>query len=135
MKSFRSTRSWLVNLMFVPQPVSTETPDRVWMSEENPTPSLVEGKSYRFQCVAANVAPVKNVHLRWHFGDRVLQTKMVDVNVDTPLNMTDAVSLVVSRNQTGVKIWCEAKLVFEAPQQIISTKSNSAAVQVLCKFA
>lgn len=114
---------------------STETPDRVLMSGENLTPSVVEGRNYNVECVVTNVAPVRNLHVSWHLGDRVLKTQTFDDSADTPVNKSSVLSLVANRNETG-QMWCVAKLVFKAPAETTSAvPSNSVSLQVLCKFS
>lgn len=116
--------------------VSTETPDNVRMSEGNIGQRLVEGRNYSVECAVTNVAPARNLHVSWHFGNKVLQTQTFADSTVSPVNLSSIISVVANRNETGSEIWCEAKLVFEAKAQTLpATRSNSVKANVLCKFS
>lgn len=116
--------------------VLTEPPDNVSISHANPRLPLVEGKNYDVQCDVTNVAPVRNLRVSWHKGNKVFYTQTFDDSTVYPVTKSSVISLVAVRNETGTEIWCEAKLVFEPTAPILpSSRSNSVKVQVLCKFS
>lgn len=114
----------------------TEPPDNVSISHANPRLPLVEGKNYDVQCDVTNVAPVRNLRVSWHKGNKVFYTQTFDDSTVYPITKSSVISLVAVRNETGTEIWCEAKLVFEPTAPILpSSRSNFVKVQVLCKFS
>lgn len=107
-------------------------PDNVSISHANPRLPLVEGKNYDVQCNVTNVAPVRNLRVSWHKGNKVFYTQTFDDSTVYPVTKSSVISLVAVRNETGTEIWCEAKLVFEPTAPILpSSRSNSVKVQIL----
>lgn len=106
------------------------------MSDGDIREPLVEGRNYSVQCVLTNVAPVQNVQVSWHSGNKVLKRQTYDLSINFPANTTSDFSLVANRNDTGAEIWCEAKLVFVAAAQTLpAIRSNAVKLQVVCKFS
>lgn len=110
-------------------------PDSVSMSHLSQMVPMVEGQTYRMQCDIVNVAPVRNLSVNWHKGNKVFYTQTFDESHQTPVNMTSVYNLTAHRDDNGAQIWCEAKLKFEptAPNPP-AIQSNSHEMNVQCKF-
>ncbi|XP_075894761.1 intercellular adhesion molecule 2-like isoform X2 [Nelusetta ayraudi] len=107
-------------------------PDSVSISDANPRVPVVEGENYDVKCDVTNVAPVRNLLVSWHKGNKVFSTQTFDDSTVYPVTKSTVISVVADRNDTGTEIWCEAKLVFEPTAPILpSSRSNSVKVQVL----
>lgn len=105
------------------------------MSDLNLKPPLIEGKKYSVRCDVTNVAPVRNLRVSWHKGNKVFDTQTFDDSSTLPVNKSPVTSLTAERDDDGTEIWCEAKLMFEPTAPTLpSSRSNSVKVQVLCKF-
>ncbi|XP_045888380.1 hemicentin-2-like isoform X2 [Micropterus dolomieu] len=88
-------------------------PDSVSMSHLSQMVPMVEGQTYLMQCDIVNVAPVRNLSVNWHKGNKVFYTQTFDESHLTPVNKTSVYSLTAHRDDNGAQIWCEAKLKFE----------------------
>lgn len=105
------------------------------MSEHNINAPLVEGREYTVECVVAKVAPVRNLHVLWYLGNKVLKSQTYDSSDSSSFGAGSDISLVANRNESGAEIWCEATLVFGARGPMLpSIRSNSVKVEVLCRF-
>lgn len=109
------------------------------MSADFQTSTLEEGQNYTLECVVKRVAPVKNLLVSWHLGDKVLKNQTFEDSTKSAIDKSSAISLVANRNQAGAAIWCQARLVFGATELTLpfappSSPSNLVQIQVLCKF-
>lgn len=107
------------------------------MSEETAAPTLVEGRNHDLKCLVKNVAPMRNLQVSWHLGNKVLKTETFeDDSTKSPSNISSSITLTANRGDAGAEIWCEAKLMFGATAPPLpATRSKRVQLQVLCKFS
>lgn len=90
-----------------------QMPQSVSLSPSNPDTPMVEGNKYRMLCDVVNVAPSRNLSVRWRRGGEVLRTDTFDgVSAVTPQNQSSVFELTAGRDDNGSRIWCEAALTF-----------------------
>ncbi|XP_042360313.1 hemicentin-2-like [Plectropomus leopardus] len=89
-----------------------KTPDDVSMSHPSQMDPMLEGETYRMQCDIINVAPVKNLTVYWHKGNKTIYTDRFQESSLSPLNKSSIFNLTAERGDNGTQIWCEVKLDF-----------------------
>ncbi|XP_044038551.1 hemicentin-2-like [Siniperca chuatsi] len=89
-----------------------KTPDSVSMSHLSQMGPMVEGKKYHMQCDIVNVAPVSNLSVNWHKGNKLFYTETFDEPSRFPINKSSVLNMIAHRDDNGIHIWCEAKLNF-----------------------
>ncbi|KAF1379667.1 hypothetical protein PFLUV_G00178400 [Perca fluviatilis] len=90
-------------------------PDSVSMSQPSQMGPMVEGEKYRMQCDIVNVAPVRNLSVSWHKGNKMIYTEAFDETSPSPVNTSSIFNLTAQRSDNGTQIWCEAQLEFSPP--------------------
>uniref|UniRef100_A0A665UH66 Ig-like domain-containing protein n=1 Tax=Echeneis naucrates TaxID=173247 RepID=A0A665UH66_ECHNA len=89
-------------------------PDHVSMSLPSLMGPMVEDEEYRLKCGIVNVAPARNVYVRWYKGSQLIQETSNDTSL-LPVNMSFDFDLRAQSGDDGTQIWCEASLQFFAP--------------------
>ncbi|TDH03057.1 hypothetical protein EPR50_G00159150 [Perca flavescens] len=87
-------------------------PDSVSMSQPSQMGPMVEGEKYHMQCDIVNVAPVRNLSVSWHKGNKIIYTEAFDKTSPSPVNTSSVFTLTAQRSDNGTQIWCEAQLEF-----------------------
>lgn len=105
------------------------------MSQPSQMGPMVEGEKYHMQCDIVNVAPVRNLSVNWHKGNKIIYTEEFDKTSPSPVNTSSVLNLTAQRSDNGTQIWCEAQLKFSPPVPNLHTiQSKSHEVVVLCMF-
>lgn len=121
-------------------------PDNISINLVNNASSVVEDKEFQLQCNITNVAPVRNLAVRWYQDNQTFtpQSKGAmhvtdcqpqndppcDISlVHTPVTVLFTITLNVTREQSGARFWCEAQLDLgpegpQPPPQLISNPLN-----------
>ncbi|XP_055045417.2 intercellular adhesion molecule 1-like [Misgurnus anguillicaudatus] len=85
-----------------------KTPDSVSINTVNrPT---TEGSQYELQCDIVNVAPAKNLTVKWFKGETEVYTKTFTDTIKTPVSETSTIGFIVDRDHDGAQYRCEAEL-------------------------
>ncbi|KAL0992893.1 hypothetical protein UPYG_G00100640 [Umbra pygmaea] len=96
-----------------------KTPDSVSISPLSHSGPMVEGNQYQLQCNIQNVAPLKNLVVKWYKGNESIDTKTYrDPNKKKPVNKSLTLNITASRDDDGAQFRCEAELHLgpEGPQ-------------------
>ncbi|XP_029292846.1 hemicentin-2-like [Cottoperca gobio] len=111
--------------------VGTEMPDSISISQPSQMGPMVEGEKYRMQCDIVNVAPLRNLSVHWHRGDKIIYTQTFDESSESPVNTSSVFDLTAQIGDNGTEMWCEAQLDFSPPVPNLSILSDSLKVIVL----
>lgn len=88
-----------------------EFPENVTIrSSAGPTGVMNEGTQYHLECVVHDVAPVRNLTLRWYKGNETIDIKTFDSDTKEPVDETSVLTFVPSRHDNGVQLRCEAEM-------------------------
>nr|XP_055045393.1 cell adhesion molecule 1-like isoform X2 [Misgurnus anguillicaudatus] len=109
-----------------------KTPDSVSINTENHRGPITEGSQYELQCDIVNVAPVKNLTVKWFKGETKVKTETFNDTIKTPVNKTSKLQITANRSDDGVQYRCEAELELGAdgPQPPPKVTSNSFQITV-----
>lgn len=102
-------------------------PDSVSMLLPDLKGPMVEGEEYRMQCDIVKVAPVRNLSVNWYKGSEIINTQTFEESSVSPVDKSSVLKLTANRNDTGTRIWCEAKLNF-LPVETIQSKPHEVTV-------
>ncbi|XP_073713998.1 hemicentin-1 [Misgurnus anguillicaudatus] len=93
-----------------------KTPDSVSINKVDY--KIIEGLQYELQCDIVNVAPVKNLIVKWFKGEIEVKVETFTDNIKTPVNKTSKLQITANRSDDGVQYKCEAELKLgeEGPQ-------------------
>ncbi|XP_059204850.1 intercellular adhesion molecule 5 isoform X2 [Centropristis striata] len=83
----------------------------------------VEGTPYRLQCNIDDVAPVRNLIVRWYKDNETIKTDHFTKATKTPVSESSTLTVDISRKENGAQISCEAQLDFGplgSPPPVIS---------------
>lgn len=127
-------------------------PDSVSVRPVDNFMSVREGKEIQLQCDITNVAPARDLSVRWYkgnetFGPLIRGSIQVtgcmtenDPNCDiavirSPLNVSSTINITVDRNHNGVEFRCEAELDLgpEGPQPPPTMMSSPVNITVYYK--
>ncbi|KAK0135005.1 Vascular cell adhesion protein 1 [Merluccius polli] len=100
---------------------SLEEPDQVLIQSVGHMGALIGDTEYRLQCDIPNVAPVRNLIVRWYQDGHPMADKgtlyltgrpheKLDFYISTPVNVSSNISVSFGRNQSRVQFTCEAEL-------------------------
>ncbi|XP_047199831.1 hemicentin-1 [Hippoglossus stenolepis] len=107
-------------------------PDSVSMPQPSQPASMVEGEKRVVKCDVTNVAPVRNLSVLFHKGNKIVSTYTFNDSSLEPVNVSSVYDLIAHRDDNGSQIWCEAKLNFlTTGLQDTSMRSESQKVIVL----
>ncbi|CAK6969377.1 angiopoietin-related protein 6 isoform X1 [Scomber scombrus] len=101
-----------------------KTPDNVSISEHGP---MIEGKVHQLTCEIINVAPVRNLTVKWYRDNDTVHTQMFNDSSVTPVNVSSTLSITPQRNYIGAHFRCETELHLgpNGPETIPTTSSAS----------
>ncbi|CAL8303333.1 unnamed protein product [Merluccius merluccius] len=96
-------------------------PDQVLIQSVGHMGALIGDTEYHLQCDIPNVAPVRNLTVRWYQDGHPMADKgslyltgrpheMLDFDISTPVNVSSNISVSFGRNQSRVQFTCEAEL-------------------------
>lgn len=92
---------------------------------------MVEGREHRLHCDVINVAPVKNLKVKWYRGDEVVLTQLFNSTRADPINVSSTLRVAPQRDHNGSLFRCEAELDLgpEGPESpVITASANYTAV-------
>ncbi|KAK2916676.1 hypothetical protein QQF64_025248 [Cirrhinus molitorella] len=95
----------------------------------NDTGSVIAGKNYELQCIINNVAPSKNVPVRWYKQNQIIS----NVTIKTPISNMPKLLIEPNRADDRAQYWCEAELEAEGPQNYIKISSEHLNITVQFK--
>ncbi|XP_065110319.1 cell adhesion molecule 1-like isoform X2 [Paramisgurnus dabryanus] len=109
-----------------------KTPDSVFISTVDHRGPMTEGSWYEFQCVIINVAPVKNLIVKWFKGETEVYNETFNDTIKTPVTKTSTLEITANRSDDGAQYRCEAELELGAdgPQPPLKMKSKSIQITV-----
>lgn len=93
-----------------------------------------EMTAYNFTCDVPNIAPVANLIVRLHRGEKVVHTRTFNHSGKNPVNKSPAFRFVPSRKDSGIPFRCEALLDLEPDGPKLSVFSEPYNVTVHCKY-
>lgn len=103
-----------------------------------PSAAWLENTRVTLHCDIVNVAPARNLTVRWYRGNQTMTSEVVESlrvtgcrpdarclpeRVRTPLNVTSAFSLTLSRELSGAQLRCEAELLLAGARRRLRTSS------------
>ncbi|XP_051244409.1 intercellular adhesion molecule 5 isoform X2 [Dicentrarchus labrax] len=89
-----------------------KNPVKVNLFPTKHTNSAVVGRPYELQCDIREVAPVKNLIVRWYINNQIIKTDSFNNTSKTPVNTFSTSKVVLRKDQHGVQLRCEAQLDF-----------------------
>lgn len=113
-----------------------ETPDIVSVSASNHGP-MVEGAEHELKCSIINVAPVKNLKVKWYRGIETVHTQTFNYLSLTPVNESSTLRVTPERSYNGAHFRCEAELhLGPNGTELIPTTSSAPYIAVVhCEFS
>nr|XP_046271831.1 uncharacterized protein LOC124073572 [Scatophagus argus] len=119
-----------------------KTPDSVSIRLVNNLSSVVEDQEFQLQCDITNVAPARNLVVRWYRGNETFEPPVngsrrvtgcqtenktdCDVSVVLhPLNVSFVINITLNRTHSGAEFRCEAQLDLEAKESQPSPNMSS----------
>uniref|UniRef100_A0A3Q1KAG8 Ig-like domain-containing protein n=1 Tax=Anabas testudineus TaxID=64144 RepID=A0A3Q1KAG8_ANATE len=88
----------------------TETPDSVSVSASSDEP-LVEGREFSLTCDIINVAPKRNLIVKWYRDHEKVHTEMFKNDTsELPNNVTSTWKMIPKKSYNGTKFTCKAEL-------------------------
>lgn len=90
--------------------MSTEPPDSVSISVSNHSGPVLEGRQYTLLCTVHGVAPVQNLTVTFYRGQTALGRVRSSGTAKTPVTESFGLDTVPSKDDDGVRYWCEARL-------------------------
>ncbi|XP_067426373.1 intercellular adhesion molecule 5 [Thunnus thynnus] len=117
----------LPNLQCTVMPVITlyKTPDNVSISDSY-NDVMVEGIERQLTCDIINVAPVRNLTVKWYRGNEIVETQTFNDSTVTPMNVSSTLRIIPGRADDGAHFRCEAELHLgpKGPELIPITSST-----------
>lgn len=113
----------------------TEMPDIVSVSALDPA-SMVEGMEYSLMCDVMNVAPAKNLIVKWYKGNETVKTEQFNDTTEKPVNVSSLLTVTAERDDNGALYRCSAELHLgpNGPQLIPTVTSLPYSPDVHCEF-
>ncbi|XP_051988570.1 inactive tyrosine-protein kinase 7-like isoform X2 [Xyrauchen texanus] len=110
--------------------ITYKTPGSVSISPIDNT--VIEGNLYELQCDIQDVAPVRNLNVKWYKGQTLVNLIKFNDTTKTPENVTATLFITPDRADDGVQYRCEAELDLgqEGPQPPPRVKSESLNITV-----
>uniref|UniRef100_A0A4W5Q953 Ig-like domain-containing protein n=1 Tax=Hucho hucho TaxID=62062 RepID=A0A4W5Q953_9TELE len=113
-----------INLIDGEQPVKVlpvilyKTPDSVSISVLRHSGPMVEGTEYQLQCDIQNIAPLRNLVVKWYKGNEPLDNVTYSNVSKTPVDVSPTLMIIPSRDDDGAQYRCRAELDLgpEGPQ-------------------
>ncbi|XP_073713119.1 intercellular adhesion molecule 2-like [Misgurnus anguillicaudatus] len=112
-----------------------KTPDSVFISTVDHAGPMTEGSWYEFQCVIMNVAPVKNLTVKWFKGETEVHSETFNDTIKTPVSETSTLDITAVRSDDGVQYRCEAELELGADGPQPPPKVKSKSVQITVQYS
>ncbi|KAL7829858.1 hypothetical protein AOLI_G00307430 [Acnodon oligacanthus] len=93
---------------------------------------VIEGTTYELLCDIKNIAPLKNLVVKWYKGKTVISSDPSNETDTTPQNKLAKLLIIPSRSDNGAQYSCEAQLQLEAggPQPPPAKKSEPLSINV-----
>ncbi|XP_062388829.1 intercellular adhesion molecule 5 isoform X2 [Sardina pilchardus] len=106
-----------------------KAPENVSITLVNHTEVMADGRSYELQCDVLDVAPVKNLKVRWYKENvPVNESRFVDTERG-PRNVSASLRIFPTREDDGVAYRCEAELDL-GPQRPLTRSSDPLSITV-----
>ncbi|KAK6311714.1 hypothetical protein J4Q44_G00173780 [Coregonus suidteri] len=101
-------------------------PDRISISVLSHSGPMVEGTEYQLQCDIQNVAPLRNLVVRWYKGNETVKTQTFNTSTREPEDVSSTLNITPRRFEDEVEYRCEAELVLgpEGPQPSVMSSQH-----------
>ncbi|XP_071241857.1 vascular cell adhesion protein 1-like [Salvelinus alpinus] len=95
-----------------------KTPDRVYIPPLSHSGPMVEGTEYQLQCDIQNIAPLRDLVVKWYKGNELLDSVTYSNVSKTPVDVSPTLMISPSRDDDGAQYRCRAELDLgpEGPQ-------------------
>uniref|UniRef100_A0A4W5Q115 Ig-like domain-containing protein n=1 Tax=Hucho hucho TaxID=62062 RepID=A0A4W5Q115_9TELE len=95
-----------------------KTPDSMSISVLSHSGPIVEGTKYQLQCDIQNIAPLRNLVVKWYKGNEPLDNVSYSNASKTPEDVSPTLMIIPSRDDDGAQYRCRAELDLgpEGPQ-------------------
>ncbi|KAJ8389089.1 hypothetical protein AAFF_G00122950 [Aldrovandia affinis] len=109
-----------------------KTPDSVSISVVNHTGPMVEGEQYQLQCEIENIAPVRNLTVKWYKGETLENQTSYEDLTKTPVNVSSTLLITPTSTDDGEQYSCVAELELgpEGPEPPPEDKSEPLSINV-----
>ncbi|XP_073713090.1 cell adhesion molecule 2-like [Misgurnus anguillicaudatus] len=87
-----------------------KTPDSVSINTVNHTGPMIEGSQYELQCDIMNVAPCKNLTVKWFKEETEVKTETFDNTTKSSVTATSTLNITANRSDNKAQYRCEAEL-------------------------
>uniref|UniRef100_A0A4W5Q7G8 Ig-like domain-containing protein n=1 Tax=Hucho hucho TaxID=62062 RepID=A0A4W5Q7G8_9TELE len=114
-----------------------KTPDSVSISVLRHSGPMVEGTEYQLQCDIQNIAPLRNLVVKWYKGNEPLDNVTYSNVSKTPVDVSPTLMISPSRDDDGVQYRCRAELDLgpAGPQPHPTVTSEPLTITVHCELA
>ncbi|XP_065110139.1 vascular cell adhesion protein 1-like [Paramisgurnus dabryanus] len=109
-----------------------KTPDNVSINTVDRP--MIEGSQYQLQCDIVNVAPVKNLIVKWFKGETEVKSETFNNTMKTPVNETSTLEITANRSDNGTQYRCEAELNLGAKGPQPPPKMTSKSIQITVQY-